>query len=266
LADHVLTVGNEKNRVVGRSFEEGQIEMVGARRVSCIGENPGKHAGDGVVVGVLVVELLDEGKRIGLVFTDEYSGELGGERRIVGRLGKGVAKEGFGFGILLASNEQMYEIGGGGSGAGVFCEETAVGGFGSVRLICVFGDVGCEEGVGICLRGDLESFEQLGGGLSGIVLAVDAGEGAPGLGLGGGAGVAGIELRCIDELRAGVFEVVLACQQESKGEMGFKGVGVGDDGAAIEGGGFIDVVEVIGDVAGIEEGARVSGVGGQPGI
>jgi hypothetical protein len=46
--------------------------------------------------------------------------------------------------------------------------------------------------------------------------------------------------------------------------MGLKGVGVGVDGAAIESGGIFKMVKIVGDVASVEEGARIGGVGGEP--
>ncbi len=149
---------------------------------------------------------------------------------------------------------------------GSLAKDAAVSGFGDVGLAGVLGDMGAEERIGSSLRSDLECFDQFGGGLGRVVFAVDAGEGAPCLGFGGRAGLAGIELGSGLEFGAGVFEVFLASEQQAKGEMGFKGVWIGVDGAAIEGGGFIEVVKVVGDIAGVEEGARVGGMRGQPGI
>ena len=57
---------------------------------------------------------------------------------------------------------------------------------------------------------------------------------------------------CIEELSAGVFEVVMTSQKESEGEMSLKGIWVGDDGAPIEGNSFIDMIEIVGNIAGVE--------------
>ena len=46
--------------------------------------------------------------------------------------------------------------------------------------------------------------------------------------------------------------------------MSLERFGIGGDGAAIEGGGVVETILRVGNVAGIEEGARVGGVGGQP--
>jgi hypothetical protein len=146
------------------------------------------------------------------------------------------------------------------------CEGATVGGFSDFSLSGVFCDVGGEEGVGFRFRGDFEGFEQFVGGESGVVFAVDAGEGAKGLGFGGGASVAGIKLRGSTELRAGVVEVVVASEQEAEREMGFKGVGIGADGTAVKGGGVFEAVEVVGDVASVKEGAGICRVCGEPGV
>ncbi len=45
--------------------------------------------------------------------------------------------------------------------------------------------------------------------------------------------------------------------------MGFKGFGIGGDGAAIESSGIVETVLCVGNVAGVEEGARVGGMGGE---
>jgi len=138
--------------------------MVGAGSVSSVGEDAGEHTGDGVVVGVLIVKLLDEGKSFGLVFADEDGGKLGGEHGVVRGFCQRVAEEGFGFGVLLAGNEQVNEVGGGGSRAGVTGESAPVGSFSDVGLAGIFGDVGAEEGVGLGLGGDFEGFEEFSGG------------------------------------------------------------------------------------------------------
>ena len=48
--------------------------------------------------------------------------------------------------------------------------------------------------------------------------------------------------------------------------MGLKRLGVGLDGAAVEAGGIVGTVLRIGHVAGIEQGAGVGGMGGEPGV
>jgi hypothetical protein len=48
--------------------------------------------------------------------------------------------------------------------------------------------------------------------------------------------------------------------------MGFERIWVGVDSATIEGGGLFEVILVVGDISGVEEGARVGGVGGEPGV
>jgi hypothetical protein len=116
--------------------------VVGAGEVSGVGEDPGEDASNGVVAGMLVVQLLDEGQGLVLVLTDEDGGELGGEGGIVGGLLEGGAEEGFGFRVLLPGDEEMGEIGSSGFGVGVFGEDAAVGGFSHVVLACVLRDVG----------------------------------------------------------------------------------------------------------------------------
>ena len=46
--------------------------------------------------------------------------------------------------------------------------------------------------------------------------------------------------------------------------MGFESLGVGLDGAAIKAGGFVGFVLGVGDVSGVEQGAGVRGVIGEP--
>ena len=55
----------------------------------------------------------------------------------------------------------------------------------------------------------------------------------------------------------------LTSQEEAEGQMRLEGVGVHLDGAAIEGGGTIELILMIGDVAGVEESTCIVGVGGE---
>ena len=79
-----------------------------------------------------VVELLQERQGFGLVLGGEHSGQLRGERGIVGSSCERGAEEGFGIGILLAHDEKMRKAGVGRDGIGIFGENAAIGGFGGV--------------------------------------------------------------------------------------------------------------------------------------
>ena len=100
-------------------------------------------------------------------------------------------------------------------------------------------------------------------GLAGPV-AVDLGQGAPGAGFDGGSGVAGVEGGGSGQLLAGFGQIALTRQEQPEGEMGLKRLGIGIDGAAVEAGGRVQAVLGVGYVAGVEEGAGIGGMGGEP--
>ncbi len=263
LVNKILAVGDEQIGIVRDGGEEMQVELVGAGEVAGIGEDRGQHAGDGGVGGMGGVELLEEREGLGLVLIGEHGGELSGKRGVVRVLCERGAEEGFGLGILLAQDEQMSQAGRGGRGIGFFVEDAAIGGCGGVELAGFFGELGGEEGIGGGFRRELEGFEQVVGGCGGIGVAIDAGEGAPGAGLERGIGNAGIERGGSDELGTRFGELVLTSEKQAERDVGLKGFGVGGDGAAIESGGIVETVLRVGHVAGVEEGARVGGMGSE---
>ena len=68
------------------------------------------------------------------------------------------------------------------------------------------------------------------------------------------------------KLGAGFVGLILAGQKQAQRKMRLKGIGIGGDGAAVEGGGIVETILRVGDIAGVEEGARVGGMGGEIGI
>ena len=177
--------------------------MIGAGEVSGVGQDFGEHAGNGGVIGVGVVELLDQRQGFSLVLCGEDGGELGGEGGVVGGLLEGGAEEGFRFGILLFSDEQMGEAGVGRGGFGVLGKDAAIGGFGGGGFTGLVGEVGGEDGIVGGFRGELEGLKQVAGGLGGVGGAVDLSQGAPCAGFQGGAGVTGVEGGGCGEFAAG---------------------------------------------------------------
>ena len=123
------------------------------------------------------------------------------------------------------------------------------------------GEAGGEQRVGGRLRRELESLKQVVGGVGRIGVAINAGQRAPGTGLECGVGNAGIESGGSDELGTGVGGFVLAREQKAERDVGFKGAGIGGDGAAVESSGIVETVLGVGDVACVEKGARVGGMG-----
>ena len=122
-----------------------------------------------------------------------------------------------------------------------------------------------------CFGSELESFEQFAGGQFGISFAVGAGtvetsEGAPRAGFQGGTGFTGIEGRGGEQFGVGFVLFALAGEQQAEREMRFEGIGIGFDGAAVEAGGGVEMILVVGDVSGVEEGAGVGCVGGEVGV
>ena len=83
----------------------------------------------------------------------------------------------------------MDQGGGGLRVLGIGGEETAVGGFGSSRIVGGFGQFASEEDVIGCFGGEFEGGEELFGGSGGVGLLVEAGEGAVGSGAEGGVAV-----------------------------------------------------------------------------
>ncbi len=57
-------------------------------------------------------------------------------------------------------------------------------------------------------------------------------------------------------------ELVLAGEKQTQREVRLKGFGIGCDGAAIEGGRVVQTILRVGNVAGIEERARIGGMSG----
>ena len=264
LADEVLAVADEEGGIPGAGGEQSNIEVVGAGGVAGVGQDFSQHAGDGGVAGVGVVELLEERQGLSLVLGCEDGGQLGGEGGVAWGLLEGRAEEGFGLGILLAGDEEVGQAGVGGGGFGVLGEDAAVGGFSGVVLAGLIGKAGGQERVGGGFGGEREGFEQVVGGFSGVRIAVDLGQGAPGAGFDGGSGVAGVEGGGSGQLLAGFGQIALTRQEQPEGEMGLKRLGIGIDGAAVEAGGRVQAVLGVGYVAGVEEGAGIGGMGGEP--
>ena len=263
LANKVLAVSDEQIGIIRSGGEEMEVELVRTGEVAGFGKDGGQHAGDLRVVGVGVMELLEERESLGLVLIGEHGGKLRGERGIVGVFGERGAQKGLGLGILLAQDKQMGQAGAGGDGLWIFVQDAAIGGCGGFVLAGFFGELGGKQGVGGRLGRELESFEQVVGGGSGIGVAIDAGEGTPGAGLECRIGQAGIEGGGGDEFGPGLGKLVLARKEQAKRDVSLERFGIGGDGAAIESGGIVEPVLCVGDVAGVEEGARVGGVGGE---
>ena len=148
----------------------------------------------------------------------------------------------------------------------VVAQDAAIGGFGGVVLAGFFGQFGGEQGVGRRFRRELEGFKQIVGGCGGIGVAIDARQGAPGAGFECGTGLAGIESGSGDEFGAGLVQLVLAGEKQAQRDVRLKRFGIGGDGAAIESGSVVEAILRIGHVAGVEEGAGVGGMGGEPWI
>ena len=92
---------------------------------------------------------------------------------------------------------------------------------------------------------------------------IEASEGAPCASFHGRSGFTGIEGGGGEQFGVGFVFLALACEQQAEGEVRFEGVGIGLDGAAVEAGSCVEVILMVGDVAGVEEGASVGGVGGE---
>ena len=199
----------------------------------------------------------------GFVLIGEHGGKLRGEGGVIRIFHERGAKQRFGARIVFAQDEQMREAGAGRGGVWIFVEDAAIGGSGGVELVGAFGEPGSEQRVRGRLRRELESLKQVVGGVGRIGVAIDAGQRAPGAGLECGIGNAGVESGGSDKLGTGVGGFVLAREQKAEGDMGFKGVGIGGDSAAIESSGIVETVLGVGDVARIEKGARVGGMGGE---
>ena len=164
----------------------------------------------------------------------------------------------------MRDDEQVGQAGVGRRGVRVFVEDAAIGGFGGVVLAGFFGKLGGEQGVGRRFRRELEGFEagrwRLRRDRSRLI---DAGQGAPGAGLECGTGLAGIESGGGDEFGAGLVRLVLAGQKQAERDVRLKRFGIGGDGAAIESGSIVEAVLRVGHIAGVKEGARVGGMGGE---
>ena len=131
-------------------------------------------------------------------------------------------------------------------------EDAAVSGLCGLGVAGLLGKLGGEEGIVGSLGRELEGFEEIAGGLSGVSGAVDLGEGAPGAGFGERADFAGVEFGGEGELGAGVIEFTLAGEKKAERDMRLKGFGVGFDGLAVEGDGVVEAVLGVGYVAGVE--------------
>jgi len=265
LAGEVLSVGYEQVGVFGALGEEGGVVVVGAGGVARFSENFSQHAGDGGIFWVGVVEFLDEGQGFRLVLCGEDRGQLRSEGGVIRGLLECGAEEGFGFRELIGGDEDVGEAGVGGSGFGIGGENAAVGGLGGFVVAGLLRQFGGEKGVVWGFGRELEGLEEVVGGLGGVVVAIDLSEGAPGAGFGERADFSGVEVGGEGELGAGVVEFVLTGEKEAEGDMGLKGFGVGFNGLAVEGDGVVEAVLGVGHVAGVEEGAGVSEVGGDVG-
>src|SRR5208337_4936384 len=110
------------------------------------------------VLGVGVVELLNEREGLGLILSGQHGGQLRGEGRVGGGFRKSSAKEGFGFGILLARDQDVGQAGVGGGGIGVTGQDAPVGLLGSVVLAGLVGEIGGKKRICRSFGGELEGF------------------------------------------------------------------------------------------------------------
>ena len=111
LADQVLAMANQQDRVVGIGREQAGIETVGASSVAGYSQHLGQHTGDGRVGRVCVVQLLNQRQSLGLILSGQHGGQLRGQRRVVRRVLQGGAEEGFSFRVLFSSNQQVSQSG-----------------------------------------------------------------------------------------------------------------------------------------------------------
>ena len=58
----------------------------------------------------------------------------------------------------------------------------------------------------------------------------------------------------------------LARQQQAQREIGFELIGIGLDGAPVEASSSVEVILMIGNIAGVEEGASIGGMRGEVGM
>ena len=91
------------------------------------------------------------------------------------------------------------------------------------------------------------------------------GQSTPGASFECRTGLAGIECGGGGKFGAGFSRLVLAGEKQAQREVRLKGFGIGCDGAAVESGGVVQPILRVGNVAGIEESARVGGMGGKHG-
>ena len=217
------------------------------------------------------VELLQQREGLGFVLRGEDGGELGSECRVVRGLGEGGSEESFSFGILLLLHQQMGKPGICLKRSGVVCKITAVGGFGGSSwpdASASWAANSVSSGVsGLTLRACRSSSEATaaspvppGPGLS------ICGQSSPGARFEGGTGFARVEGGCGDKLRTRLVELALTGEDQSQGEAGFKGTRICLDCTPVERGGIVEAILVVSDIARVEEGARIVGMGGEPGI
>ena len=261
--NEILAVGDEQIGIVGACGEEVEEELVGSGIVGGIGEDRGQHMRNGGVIGVGGVEFLEKREGLGFVLIGEHRGELCVERGVIGIFGEGGAEEGLGARVVFAQDEQMGEAGAGRRGLRIFVEDTAKGGCGGFKLAGLFGKLGGEQRVGCRFRRQLEGFKQVIRGCGGIGVAIDKGECAPGASLEHRIGHAGIESGGNDQFGTGIGELVLAREKQAKREVSLEGVGIGGDGATVESSGVVETILLVGNVAGVEESARIGGMGGE---
>ena len=157
----------------------------------------------------------------------------------------------------------MSQAGRGSRGIGVLVEDPAISGRGGFELAAFFGKLGGKERIRGSFRRELQGFEQIVGCGTGIGVAIDAGECAPSTGFERGVGNTGIESGGGEQLRTRFGEFILPREEQAEGDVSLERIGVGGDGAAVENSSVVETILGVGDVAGVEEGARVSRMGGE---
>ena len=184
------------------------------------------------------------------------------ERGIVGSVLERGAEEGIGFGILLAHDEQVRQAGVRGEECGILLEYPAIGGFGGVVLAGLFSQLGGKESVFGSFGREFQGLKEIIRGGNGVLGAIDTGQGPPGASFEFRTGLAGIKCGRGGKFRAGFTQLVLAGKEQAQRKVGLKGFGIGCDGAAVECGRIVRPILRVGNVSGIEECARVGGMGG----
>ena len=264
-------MGDQQGDVVRVFGEQSGVELVRSGGIASLREHIGQHAGDGEVLGMGGVELLQKRQGFGVVLSGQHSGELGVQGRIFGLLLERCADQFLGFGVLLAFDEDVGEAGVGGYGFRIARENAAIGGFGSFVIAGVFGEIGGEKRVVGGFGGDLQRFKEFIGSDTGVAFAVGAGlvktgERTPCTGFQLRTGFARIKGGSSGEFGVGVVSFALTGEQQAERQVRFKRIGIHFDGSAVKACGAVKLVLVISHVSGVKEGASVVGVSEKVGV